>query len=61
MKAASLPIPLYRSEPRFTQASPPPQTNSQSKAHGYTIQDFLAFWILNNIPQEKRHGAVQRG
>jgi hypothetical protein len=28
------------------------------KAHGYTIQDFLAFWILNNIPQEKRHGPL---
>lgn len=28
------------------------------KAHGYTMQDFLAFWILNNIPQEKRRGPL---
>jgi len=28
------------------------------RAHGYSIQDFFAFWILNNIPQEKRRGTL---
>ena len=28
------------------------------EAQGYSIQDFLAFWIMNNIPQEKRHGQL---
>jgi hypothetical protein len=26
--------------------------------HGYSIEDFLAFWIMNNVAQEKRHGAL---
>jgi hypothetical protein len=28
------------------------------RGHGYSIQDFFAFWIMNNIPQEKRHGTL---
>lgn len=28
------------------------------KAHGYSIQDFFALWIMNNIPPEKRHGQL---
>jgi hypothetical protein len=28
------------------------------EARGYSIQDFLAFWIMNNIPPEKRRGQL---
>lgn len=28
------------------------------ESHGYSIQDFFAFWIMNNIPYEKRHGPL---
>lgn len=43
--------------PVFTGEPSAARQLSVFKAHGYTIQDFFAFWILNNIPQEKRHGA----
>jgi hypothetical protein len=28
------------------------------EAQGYSIQDFLAFWIMNNTPPEKRQGQL---
>jgi hypothetical protein len=31
------------------------------RAQGYSVQDFFAFWIMNNIPHEKRHGTLSEG
>ncbi len=45
-------IPVYSGEPSASDEL------ALFEAHGYTIQDFLAFWVLNNIPQEKRHGPL---
>jgi hypothetical protein len=50
--ATQVGIPVYSGEPSASDEL------SYFKAHGYSIQDFLAFWILNNIPQEKRHGPL---
>jgi hypothetical protein len=48
--AIRLGVPVYTGEPSASRQL------AVFQAHGYTIQDFLAFWILNNIPQEKRRG-----
>jgi hypothetical protein len=45
-------VPVYTGEPSATASL------SVFEAHGYSIQDFLAFWIMNNIPQEKRHAQL---
>jgi hypothetical protein len=45
-------IPVYSGEPSASDEL------AFFEAHGYTVRDFLAFWVLNNIPQEKRHGPL---
>jgi hypothetical protein len=45
-------LPVYTGEPAAADEL------SFLKARGYSIQDFLAFWIMNNIPPEKRHGQL---
>jgi hypothetical protein len=50
--AAQNRVPVYTGEPSARALL------SSFEAQGYSIQDFLAFWILNNIPEEKRHGQL---
>jgi hypothetical protein len=50
--AMQMGVPVYTGEPSASRQL------VVFKAHGYAIQDFLAFWILNNIPQEKRHSPL---
>jgi hypothetical protein len=44
--------PVYTGEPSA------PALLAFFEAQGYSIHDYLAFWIMNNIPQEKRDGQL---
>jgi hypothetical protein len=50
--AAAAGAQVYTGEPSA------PVSLSVFRAHGYSIQDFFASWIMNNISQEKRRGAL---